>query len=394
MSSSYQVVLSSQEQAVLTARSRSVRGPYRDRLRATIVLAAAAGQANAAIARELWTGTVRKWRRRFAGGRLAGLKDAPRSGRPPAFTAADRAEVIALACALPAESGVPLSRWSGPDLARELSARCSIAASASTIGRWLARDALKPWQHRSWISVRDPQFAAKAARVLDLYAGTWDGKPLGDGYPFLLLVALVAAPLLASFSPNAEDLTHVLAGPSVRHWLGTDQLGRDVTSRLLYGGRSSVIDVLVATGTFLLAGVPLGLLAGYLGGPVDRIVSRVADVLFALPAIVILLMVVAIFPDDDPVAMITLGLIASPGLLRVIRGTTLALRQELFVRAAARPPRPAHGFHVPPRRPCRRGAGRAARRRTRRTRGGRRGRLRRLRPSRGPRPDQRPPAVR
>jgi len=154
------------------------------------------------------------------------------------------------------------------------------------------------------------------------------------GYLFLLLVALAAAPLLAPYSPNAEDLTHVLAGPSARHWLGTDQLGRDVTSRLLYGGRSSVIDVLVATGTFLLAGIPLGLLAGYLGGTVDRIVSRVANVLFALPAIVILLMVVAIFPNDDPVAMVTLGIIASPGLLRVIRGTTLAIRQELFVRAA------------------------------------------------------------
>jgi transposase len=183
MSSPYQIVLSGEEEAVLTARSRSVRGPYRDRLRAKVVLAAAAGQANAAIARKLGmcTDTVRKWRRRFAIGRLAGLKDAPRSGRPPAFTAADRAEVIALACALPAESGVPLSKWSGPDLARELSARCGIAASASTIGRWLARDALKPWQHRSWVSVRDPGFAPKAARVLDLYAGTWDGKPLGDG---------------------------------------------------------------------------------------------------------------------------------------------------------------------------------------------------------------------
>jgi len=166
---------------VLAARARSVRGPYRDRLRAAIVLAAAAGQANAAIATELGvcTDTVRKWRRRFAEGRLAGLKDAPRSGRPPVFTPADRAEAVALACALPAESGVPLSRWSGPDLARELAARCQLAVSASTIGRWLAGDALKPWQHRSWISVRDPQFAARAAPVLDLYAGTWDGKPLG-----------------------------------------------------------------------------------------------------------------------------------------------------------------------------------------------------------------------
>jgi len=75
---------------------------------------------------------------------------------------------------------VPLSRWSCPDLARELAARCQVTASASTIRRWLADDAIKPWQHRSWISVRDPEFAATAARVLDLYAGIWDGQPLGS----------------------------------------------------------------------------------------------------------------------------------------------------------------------------------------------------------------------
>jgi transposase len=164
------------------ARARSVRGAYRDRLRARIVLAAAAGKNNAAIAAEagVCTDTVRKWRRRFAAGRLAGLKDAPRSGRPPVFTSAERAEAIALACALPAESGVPLSRWSCPELARELAARCKITISASTIRRWLAGDALKPWQHRSWISVRDPGFAVRAAGVLDLYAGIWDGEPLGS----------------------------------------------------------------------------------------------------------------------------------------------------------------------------------------------------------------------
>jgi transposase len=179
--SPYRIVLTAEEESVLMARARSACGPYRDRLRARIVLAAAAGSTNVAIAAQasVHVDTARKWRRRFAAGRLAGLKDAPRSGRPPVFTAADRAEAVALACALPAESGVPLSRWSCPELARELAARCQIAASASTIGRWLAADALKPWQHRSWISVRDPQFAAKAAPVLDLYAQTWDGEPLG-----------------------------------------------------------------------------------------------------------------------------------------------------------------------------------------------------------------------
>jgi transposase len=179
----YLIVLSGEEESVLMARARSVRSQYRDRLRARIVLAAAAAKTNAAIAVEVGVhvDTVRKWRRRFAAGRLGGLKDAPRTGRPPVFTAADRAEAVALACALPAESGVPLSRWSCPELARELAARCQITASASTIRRWLAGDALKPWQHRSWISVRDPEFAAKAARVLDLYAGIWDGAPLGEG---------------------------------------------------------------------------------------------------------------------------------------------------------------------------------------------------------------------
>jgi hypothetical protein len=92
-----------------------------------------------------------------------------------------RAEAVALACALPAEKDVPLSRWSCPEIARELAARCQRAVSAASVRRWLAQDALKPWQHRSWISVRDPDFAVKAARVLDLYAGIWDGRALGPG---------------------------------------------------------------------------------------------------------------------------------------------------------------------------------------------------------------------
>jgi hypothetical protein len=89
--------------------------------------------------------------------------------------------VKALACELPAETGVPLSRWSAPDLAVEAVARGMVESiSASTVRRWLASDALKPWQHRSWIFPRDPDFTAKAARALDLYAGIWDGELLGE----------------------------------------------------------------------------------------------------------------------------------------------------------------------------------------------------------------------
>jgi len=176
------VVLTSEEHQVLTRRARSGRTEYRDRLRAQIVLAAAAGRANAAIARALGIGVdrVRRWRHRFVTQGLKGLTDRARSGRPRVYGPAVRAEVVALACELPATQGVPLSRWHCPEIARELAARCHVAASASAVRRWLAEDAIKPWQHQSWIFPRDPDFAVKAARVLDLYAGLWDGQPLGS----------------------------------------------------------------------------------------------------------------------------------------------------------------------------------------------------------------------
>jgi len=89
--------------------------------------------------------------------------------------------VKALACQLPRESGVPLSKWSGPDLKREVIKRGIVASIAeTTIWRWLSEDAIKPWQHKTWIFPRDPKFAEKAGPILDLYAGQWQGKPLGD----------------------------------------------------------------------------------------------------------------------------------------------------------------------------------------------------------------------
>ena len=103
----------------------------------------------------------------------------PRPGRPRKFPARVVAEVKALACELPAASGTPLARWTCPELARHAAASGIVAAvSASTVRRWLANDALKPWQHRSWIFPRDPHFALKAGRVLDLYQRTWEGEPL------------------------------------------------------------------------------------------------------------------------------------------------------------------------------------------------------------------------
>lgn len=156
---------------------------HRLRMRAKVVLHAARGRSNARIAREtgLHLDTVRCWHGRFAAHGLGGLSDRERSGRPPAFTALQVAEVKALACRLPAETGTPLSRWSCPELAREAVARgIATFVSASTVRRWLRDDALKPWQHRSWIFITDPDFRTKAERVLDLYARTWESVPLGE----------------------------------------------------------------------------------------------------------------------------------------------------------------------------------------------------------------------
>jgi transposase len=146
------IVLTAAEEAVLTVRARSGRTEHRDRVRARIVLAAATGASNAAIAAELGlcVDTARRWRRRFLAGRLEGLADRPRSGRPRRFTAVQVAAITALACTLPAETGIPLSRWSSTELATEAITRGLVSSiSASTVRRWLARAAIKPWQHRS-----------------------------------------------------------------------------------------------------------------------------------------------------------------------------------------------------------------------------------------------------
>jgi transposase len=180
------VRLTASQRHRLKQTARSHTSPHRDRLRAQIVLDAAGDYANAAIARRRHVGvdTVRKWRGRFAAEGMNGLADRKRCGRPSRFTAVQQAQVKALACELPATTGVPLSRWSGAELADEaVTAGVLESISASTVQRWLRRDALKPWQYRSWIAPRAPDFAPRAAVVLDLYAGRFDGEALGaDDY--------------------------------------------------------------------------------------------------------------------------------------------------------------------------------------------------------------------
>ena len=127
---------------------------------------------------------VSRWRARFATEGLAGLGDRKRTGRRRSFPAEVVAEVKAMACEPPPDRGVPLARWSSAELASEAVAEGLVeAVSASSVRRWLAADAIKPWRYRSWIFPRDPHFGVKAARVLDLYARVWEGRALGpDDY--------------------------------------------------------------------------------------------------------------------------------------------------------------------------------------------------------------------
>ncbi|MFF3127369.1 IS630 family transposase [Streptomyces sp. NPDC057908] len=176
------ITLTAAERQRLKKAAYGHKTPHQTRVRSQIVLLATRGRSNARIALEVGVhvDTVRTWRGRFADGGLPALADRRRSGRPARFTPVQVAEAKALACQLPAETGVPLARWSCPDLAAELIARgVTDTVSASTVRRWLRQDALKPWQYQSWIFIRDPDFRAKAQRVLDLYARTYEDEPLG-----------------------------------------------------------------------------------------------------------------------------------------------------------------------------------------------------------------------
>ncbi len=148
------VMLTAAERKTLKKRAHSAKTAHRDRLRAQIVLAAARGRDNGRIAVDLriTVDTVRKRRGRFAGRGVDGLTDLPRSGRPRRISELTRAAVVALACQLPAATGVPLSRWTGPELLAEVTkAGAEDELSASSVLRILAEHPVKPWRYRSWI---------------------------------------------------------------------------------------------------------------------------------------------------------------------------------------------------------------------------------------------------
>ncbi len=149
---------------------------------------------------------------------------------------------------------------------------------------------------------------------------------------FLLVTAL--APLIAPYDPFDQDLASALAGPSAAHWLGSDQYGRDVLSRIIYGSRTALLAILVADGIALGAGATLGLVAGFRGGKVDAFVMRTVDVLLAFPYLLLALIIVAALGPSLINSIIAIGIVYTPQYARLIRGQVLAVKTTEYVLAA------------------------------------------------------------
>lgn len=156
------------------------------------------------------------------------------------------------------------------------------------------------------------------------------------GFTVLALVALLAvfAPWIAPYDPLATSWSLVRKAPSAAHWFGTDEVGRDLLSRVIWGGRASLSAGVIAVAIAVGAGVPIGMLAGYLGGWVDAIISRLTDAMLAIPFLILAIALAAFLGPSLGNAMIAIGITATPIFVRLARGQVLSARAEDYVEAA------------------------------------------------------------
>ncbi|PKN05115.1 MAG: peptide ABC transporter permease [Deltaproteobacteria bacterium HGW-Deltaproteobacteria-9] len=156
----------------------------------------------------------------------------------------------------------------------------------------------------------------------------------GCGIVILLFAVSLLAPVIAPYDPGAIDLKNVLAPPSAEHWFGTDQLGRDVLSRMIWGARISLKVGFVATGLAILIGMILGAVAGYYGGWIDAVIMRFVDIMLCFPVFFLILAVIAFLEPSIWNIMIVIGLTGWMGVTRLVRADFISLRERDFVRAA------------------------------------------------------------
>ena len=157
---------------------------------------------------------------------------------------------------------------------------------------------------------------------------------LGLGIVLVMTLAALFAPLIAPYDPTQEHGHAVLMPPCAEFWLGTDRLGRDVFSRLLYGGQASLWVGFVAVGISVSIGTVLGLISGYFRGWVDEIIMRGVDVMLCFPSFFLILAVIAFLEPSLANIMVVIGLTSWMGVARLVRAETLSLREREFVAAA------------------------------------------------------------
>ena len=150
----------------------------------------------------------------------------------------------------------------------------------------------------------------------------------------IFFVISFLAPIISPYEPNAQNLLERLSPPSQAHLFGTDELGRDVLSRVLWGSRISLKVGFVAVGIFILIGTVLGAISGYYGGWIDNFIMRLVDIMLCFPGFFLILMVIAMLEPNINYVMAVIGLVSWPGVARLVRAEFLKLKKQEFVEAA------------------------------------------------------------
>jgi oligopeptide transport system permease protein len=181
---------------------------------------------------------------------------------------------------------------------------------------------------------------AGAERGSSLWADAWwrlrRNRAALAGLFFLTLIIAIAllTPLLAPYGYEQQQLALGATAPSAAHWLGTDVLGRDMLTRIMYGGRVSLLVGFVATAVALLIGVLYGAIAGYVGGRVDAVMMRFVDILYALPFMIFIILLLVIFGQNMLLLFIAIGAVEWLTMARIVRGQVQNIRRQEFVEAA------------------------------------------------------------
>jgi peptide/nickel transport system permease protein len=149
----------------------------------------------------------------------------------------------------------------------------------------------------------------------------------------VILLATIIGPFLCKYDPNAVDLRNVLQTPSGEHWLGTDNIGRDQFTRLVYGGRTTLLNALAAVGISVVVGIPLGLICGYFGGIVDNLIMRLWDIILAFPALLLAFILVAALGTGGKSAVIAIGITYIPMISKLSRSIAMTEKTKPYVEA-------------------------------------------------------------